>query len=254
LVAQAPSTQSFASKGVVMGYREASEEIGAGGITVKEEDDEDEDEGAILNAIQDAGRAMEGEESGAVKDEALPEFGAAAQQTFSTGMPSTLNILQQQCILAPPATKDQIEREKTQLQRDKWLADQRRRVAQRELEKLNARGGNKDQATREYENRLRAREEARQNLGMFKNYKPDVNIVDYDEFGRALTWKEAWKVKSHGFHGKGPGKMKVEKRSQKIEEEKKTEYGQRGYATQHEHSVPNSTGEGRPSALFVICG
>lgn len=201
---------------------EAMEEIEAGEVTVKEEDEE-EDEAAILNAIEDAIRMTEAEERGEVKhEEEDVEVGTSAQQTFSTGMASTLNILRQQGILSTPAA-DQNEREKTQLQRDLWLADQRRRVAQREMEKLMSRGANKDQATREYENRLREQQEARDNLESFKNYKPDVNIVYYDEFGRALTPKEAWKALSHKFHGKGSGKMKTEKRLQKIKEEKKKE-------------------------------
>lgn len=50
-----------------------------------------------------------------------------------------------------------------------------------------------------------------------------MNIVYYDEFGRALTPKEAWKALSHKFHGKGSGKMKTEKRLKKIAEEKKKE-------------------------------
>jgi U4/U6.U5 tri-snRNP-associated protein 1 len=221
LVASARSGQPSDSRDVSMDRGEAMEEIEAGEVTVKEEEDE-EDEGAILNAIEDAIRATEAEESAAVKHEDHDGVGTSAQQTFSTGMASTLNILRQQGILATPSA-DQTEREKIQLQRDKWLADQRRRVAQRELDKLNARGGNKDQATREYENRLREQQEARQNLETFKNYKPDVNIVYYDEFGRALTPKEAWKALSHKFHGKGSGKMKTEKRLQKIKEEKKKE-------------------------------
>jgi U4/U6.U5 tri-snRNP-associated protein 1 len=148
--------------------------------------------------------------------------GTSSEQTFSTGMASTLNILRQQGILAQPSA-DQLEREKTQKQRDLWLADQRRRVAQRELEKLQSRGANKDQAQREYENRLREQQEARDNMEAFKNYKPDVNIVYYDEFGRSLTPKESWKALSHKFHGKGSGKMKTEKRLKKIAEEKKKE-------------------------------
>ena len=94
------------------------------------------------------------------------------------------------------------------------------RVAQRELERLQSRGGNKDQATRKYENRSREQQEARDNLEMFKHYKPDVNIIYYDEYGRSLTPTE-WKALSHKFHGKGSGKMKTEKRLKKIEEEKK---------------------------------
>jgi len=113
------------------------------------------------------------------------------------------------------------KREVVQLQRDLWLSEYRRRQAQCELDRVQSRGGNKDQATREYENRLREQQEARAQLDLFKNYKPDVNIVYYDEYGRTLTPKEAWKALSHKFHGKGSGKMKTEKRLKKIAEEKK---------------------------------
>jgi U4/U6.U5 tri-snRNP-associated protein 1 len=89
------------------------------------------------------------------------------------------------------------------------------------MEKMQSRGGNKDQSQREYENRMREQQEARDNLEAFKNYKPDVNIVYYDEFGRELTPKESWKALSHKFHGKGSGKLKTEKRLKKIAEEKK---------------------------------
>ncbi|KAG5642574.1 hypothetical protein DXG03_002525 [Asterophora parasitica] len=202
---------------------EAMDEVEAGEVVVKEEEEDEEDEMAILNAIENAIHATEAEESEQrVKREEGEDAvgGTSSEQTFSSGMASTLNILRQQGILAAPAS-DQKDREKTQLQRDVWLADQRRRVAQRELEKLQSRGGNKDQAQREYENRMREQQEARDNLEAFKNYKPDVNIVYYDEFGRALTPKEAWKALSHKFHGKGSGKMKTEKRLKKIAEEQK---------------------------------
>ncbi|KAF5382111.1 hypothetical protein D9615_004338 [Tricholomella constricta] len=197
------------------------DEVEAGEVVVKEEDEE-EDEMAMLNAIENALHATEVEESmQRVKQEEEDAVGGtSAEQNFSSGMASTLNILRQQGILATPVA-DQKDREKTQLQRDLWLAEQRRRVAQRELEKLQSRGANKDQAQREYENRLREQQEARDNMEAFKNYKPDVNIVYYDEFGRALTPKEAWKALSHKFHGKGSGKMKTEKRLKKIAEEQK---------------------------------
>jgi U4/U6.U5 tri-snRNP-associated protein 1 len=196
---------------------EALEELEAGEVVVKDEEDDE----AILNAIEDALKSTEAEEVAAARNDDMG-VGTSSEQTFSSGMASTLTILRQQGILAAPAA-DQKEREKTQLQRDLWLADQRRRVAQRELERLQARGANKDQAQREYENRLREQQEARDSLEAFKNYKPDVNIVYYDEFGRALTPKEAWKALSHKFHGKGSGKMKTEKRLKKIAEEKKKE-------------------------------
>ena len=196
---------------------EALDELEAGEVVVKDEEEDvnmemlDDLEAAIKSAEVEEGRQNgNGDAMG----------GTSAEQTFSTGMASTLNILRQQGILSAPAA-DHKEREKTQLQRDLWLADQRRRVAHRELEKLQSRGVNKDQAQREYENRLREQHEARDNLEAFKNYKPDVNIVYYDEYGRSLTPKEAWKALSHKFHGKGSGKMKTEKRLKKIAEEKK---------------------------------
>jgi U4/U6.U5 tri-snRNP-associated protein 1 len=197
---------------------EEVEELEAGELVVKEEED---DEDAVLNAIENAIRVTEAEEKAAAESGNLG-VGTSSEQTFSSGMASTLNILRQQGLLATPSA-DQIDREGVQLQRDLWLAEQRRRMAQREVDRLKSRGSNKDQAQREYENRLRDQQEARSNLEAFKNYKPDVNIVYHDEFGRALDWKEAWKALSHKFHGKGSGKMKTEKRLKKIAEEKKKE-------------------------------
>lgn len=175
----------------------------------------------MLNAIENAIRQTEAEEQAIAENLEVP-MGTSSEQNYSSGLASTLNILRSQGILATP-NADQMERERVQLQRDLWLADYRRLIAQRELERTKMRGGNRDQATREYENRLREQQEARQNLDAYKNYKPDVNIVYYDEFGRELTPKEAWKALSHKFHGKGSGRMKTEKRLKKIAEEKKKE-------------------------------
>ncbi|OAX39563.1 SART-1-domain-containing protein [Rhizopogon vinicolor AM-OR11-026] len=194
---------------------EVLDEIEAGEVVVKEEDDIDEE---MLNAIEEAIKVTEAEEKNAAGDQ--DEVGTLGEKTFGSGMAATLQLLRQQGVLAPPSA-DQSEREVVQLQRDLWLAEYRRRQAQRELERVQSRGGNKDQATREYENRLREQQEARAQLDLFKNYKPDVNIVYYDEYGRSLTPKEAWKALSHKFHGKGSGKMKTEKRLKKIAEEKK---------------------------------
>ncbi|KIJ62825.1 hypothetical protein HYDPIDRAFT_156925 [Hydnomerulius pinastri MD-312] len=216
-IAPPPAKQRSPSRDASMAGDEALNEIEAGEVVVKEEDDDEEMIEAIEQAIKDT---EEAERAAAENDE--PEIGTSSEPTFGSGMAGTLTLLRQQGILAQPKD-DQQEREKVQLQRDLWLAEYRRKQAQRELERLQARGGNKDQATREYENRVRETQEARANLEMFKNYKPDVNIVYYDEFGRALTPKEAWKALSHKFHGKGSGKMKMEKRLKKIAEEKKQE-------------------------------
>ncbi|WVO14290.1 hypothetical protein L204_101922 [Cryptococcus depauperatus] len=144
----------------------------------------------------------------------------ASEPTVGQGMAGVLALLRHQGALKSQTTEDE-ERERIQKQKDLWLADYRRRMAQRELERIQARGGNKDQAQREWENRMREQQEARDALDIYKNYKPDVSIKYHDEFGREMTPKEAWKSLSHKFHGKTSGRMKTEKRLKKIAEERK---------------------------------
>ncbi|CAD6222898.1 unnamed protein product [Miscanthus lutarioriparius] len=52
----------------------------------------------------------------------------------------------------------------------------------------------------------------------------DIRIERIDEFGRVMTPKEAFRHLSHKFHGKGPGKMKQEKRQKRYEDEQKTKH------------------------------
>ncbi|KAG1747257.1 SART-1 family-domain-containing protein [Suillus paluster] len=186
---------------------EALDEIEAGEV-VKEEEYED--------MMEDVTEAEE--KNAAAGDD--DEVGTLGEKSFGSGMAATLSLLRQQGVLAMPSA-DQTAREDVQLHRDRFLAEYRHRQAQRETDRLQSRSGNKDQATREYENRLREQQEARAQLELFKDYKPDVEIVYYDEYGRVLTPKESWKALSHKFHGKGSGKMKTEKRLKKIAEEKK---------------------------------
>lgn len=217
-VAPPPAETRSPSRDASMPCDEALDEIEAGEVVMKEEDDEE-----ILEAIEQAIKDAEAEERVAAENgEGEAAVGTSGEPTFGSGMANTLALLRQQGLLAQP-NADQDEREKVQRQHDLWLADYRRMLAQRELDRLQARGGNRDQATREYENRVREQQEARASIDLFKNYKPDVSIAYYDEFGRALAPKEAWKALSHKFHGKGSGKMKTEKRLKKIAEEKKKE-------------------------------
>jgi U4/U6.U5 tri-snRNP-associated protein 1 len=121
-----------------------------------------------------------------------------SQKAKGMGMAGMLSMLRNQGSIAKRSEQDEA-RDRAQKQHDLWLADHRRRAAQREVERIAARGGNKDQAQREYENRLREQTEAREAVDVFKNYKPDVDIVYHDEFGRKMTPKEAWKSLSHKF-------------------------------------------------------
>ncbi|KAL9958679.1 hypothetical protein ACROYT_G035728, partial [Oculina patagonica] len=52
-----------------------------------------------------------------------------------------------------------------------------------------------------------------------QEYKPDIKLEYFDDNGRALTPKEAFRFMSHKFHGKASGKMKSEKRNKKHQEE-----------------------------------
>lgn len=51
------------------------------------------------------------------------------------------------------------------------------------------------------------------------NYKPNVKLEYIDDGGRLLNEKEAFRYLSHKFHGKGPGKNKIEKRLKKSEQD-----------------------------------
>jgi U4/U6.U5 tri-snRNP-associated protein 1 len=148
-------------------------------------------------------------------------MGTQSEQTYGTGMASTLAILRQQGILKG-SVEEILDREKTQKEKDRWLAKHRALQARLEQDKLNSRM-NRDGPAREYDNRRREQEEQRRLADSFKDYKPDVNIVYYDDNGRALSTKEAWKALSHVFHGKGSGRAKTEKLLKKIEDEQKKE-------------------------------
>ncbi|XP_050428461.1 U4/U6.U5 tri-snRNP-associated protein 1 [Adelges cooleyi] len=50
-------------------------------------------------------------------------------------------------------------------------------------------------------------------------YKPNIKLDYIDDDGHLLSEKEAFRYLSHKFHGKGPGKNKIEKRIKKTEQE-----------------------------------
>ncbi|KAK4478925.1 hypothetical protein RD792_014432 [Penstemon davidsonii] len=59
-------------------------------------------------------------------------------------------------------------------------------------------------------------------VGIYENDgSKEIRIERTDEYGRILTPKEAFRLLSHKFHGKGPGKMKQEKRMRQYQEELK---------------------------------
>ncbi|TDG44770.1 hypothetical protein AWZ03_008826 [Drosophila navojoa] len=52
-----------------------------------------------------------------------------------------------------------------------------------------------------------------------ESFKPNVKLDYIDDNGRILNLKEAFRYLSHKFHGKGPGKNKIEKRLKKMEQD-----------------------------------
>lgn len=151
-------------------------------------------------------------------------IGTSAEPDVSGGMAGTLNLLRSQGLL-DAVTPEQRQREAAQREYDLWkarrLAEQAVQEEERRMNKLQ--GSAKDQATREHENKLRELEDARRAEARFKDYKPDVDIKYHDQYGRVLDKHDAWKLLSHTFHGKAPGKAKQEKYKQKVMDERKRE-------------------------------
>lgn len=155
------------------------------------------------------------------KDESSGEA-TTTEPLVGGGLASTLSYLRNQGLITE-MTPEQRERERQQREYDTWLAIRRveDKVREAQMAASKAQGTAKDQATREYENRMRELDDARRAQDKFKNYTPDIDIKYHDEFGRVLNPHEAWKRLSHQFHGKMPGQKKQNQRLQRIEDERK---------------------------------
>lgn len=121
-------------------------------------------------------------------DDFLP---SSTSTLVSKGMFSTLTLLRHQGLLVT-RTPEEIAADNLRKTREAWLATQRRRDIEREEEKIRNReaGDSKTQQQREIENRRRERDEARETMEAFNDYKPVVDIKYHDEFGRNQTPKE----------------------------------------------------------------
>ncbi|KAM0752196.1 SART-1 protein [Meredithblackwellia eburnea MCA 4105] len=191
-------------------------EIG-GGWGSPREDGEESDDGGMMEVYEDEKPKNEGDGEG-IDDDGI----TGGEVLVSKGLVSTMNLLRQQGLLKHQ-TPEEAARDKANREREAWVAKQRNRDRERELEKLRSKemGDLKTQQQREYENKMRDRREAEENLRAYDNYKPNVNLTYHDEFGRDMTPKEAWKQLSHSFHGKTSGSKKMDKRLKKIEDEQK---------------------------------
>jgi hypothetical protein len=225
-------------------------ELEAGEVAANGEDYDDE----MLDAIEHAINAAEAHEqkTGVKVEEGDLELGTSGEKTHSSGMAATLNILRQQGILATP-TAESTEREKVQLQRDLWLADQRRRIGQREFGEAEGEGGKQGsgaEGIREpvegptggpCQSRgvqgLQARRQHRVSRRVWAGADPEGGL---ESAFAQVPWKGVWKNED----------------GEEVEEdcggEEAGGYGQRGYAVEHESGVPEETREGWSSSFRLV--
>lgn len=157
---------------------------------------------------------------------------APDEPTLSGGLGDALKLLRSHGVLKRQSESDDQDEQRKSDQRE-WARKTAKERVRRDLELLKQRerdrvSGKFDKLTQKeredisaQENRDREIIEAREAQRRFANYKPNVNIEYRDDNGRVLNQKEAYKHLSHQFHGKGPGKGKVEKQLKKDEEAKK---------------------------------
>ncbi|KAI9799266.1 MAG: hypothetical protein M1833_004144 [Piccolia ochrophora] len=167
-------------------------------------------------------------------DDALTSTGLNDETTLTTGIGATLSMLSQRGLIDRGASSSDLNA--LHRERQRFLSAKQAREAaaekkartQRERDrasgKLSHMSAREKEAYAQAENKSRDTLESRQMADVFnREYKPDVEITYTDEFGRQMNAKEAFKHLSHQFHGKGSGKMKMEKRLKKIENEKKAQ-------------------------------
>jgi U4/U6.U5 tri-snRNP-associated protein 1 len=158
----------------------------------------------------------------------------AQEPSISGGMGDALRLLQSRGMVKKKTVEElELERQK-QEQRD-WTTKMRKErllreldiQRQREQDRLSGKYDTLSLKEREQvavrENRERDLLEAREAQKRFENYRPQVNLEYRDELGRKLNEREAYKHLSHQFHGKGPGKGKIDKQLKQMAEESKSE-------------------------------
>lgn len=173
----------------------------------------------------------------------------------AAGLGATLALLSARGALDKKTQEDKIKEERIRQQQE-WMKKQRIKELEKEAERKRERerqrekqqkgkggGGHQweDDEKTYADEMLEERKRMRELEDKFKSYKPEINIDYVDEFGRTMNQKEvsiwrawpavarislmhhssrqAFKFLSHRFHGKGSGKMKTEKRLQRIADE-----------------------------------
>ncbi|KAK9768601.1 hypothetical protein K7432_000663 [Basidiobolus ranarum] len=140
----------------------------------------------------------------------------------SSGLAATIALLQQKGIYEG-MTDEQKEREQNQRERQRWISEQKKQaVASTSGRRERSPSRSRDHHSRDRSRSRERRRDKDDDWERFKDYRPDIQLEYYDEFGNPANQKEAFRTISHKFHGKSSGKLKVEKRMKKLEEEKKS--------------------------------
>lgn len=200
-------------------------------ITAMDRDSSDEGED---EAMEDATAVKEEDldhEQGHLAD--VTTTGVEEEQSIGQGMGAALKLLKDRGLL-----KDEHGDERNAQFRKKqiFLAELHRRMAQfdeeakvqRERDRASGRLDRMSVREREdwqrQQNTMRDQHHSRVMDQLYREgYRPSVELKYFDEHGRSLDQKEAFKHLSHQFHGKGSGKGKTDKRLKKIEDEKRRE-------------------------------
>jgi U4/U6.U5 tri-snRNP-associated protein 1 len=198
-------------------------------VTAMEDSDEDEHMADIGHDEYEAHRR----ETSAPAD--IGAAGVEEEDTIGTGagLGSALKLLRDRNIIKDSSSEDLNEKYRHQ---QRFLAEKKRRevameqAARDQRERDRASGKLDRMSVREREewarrqNEMRDQQTSRQMADLFnKEYKPNVQLKYTDEHGRSLDQKDAFRLLSHQFHGKGSSKGKTDKRLKKIEDEKRRE-------------------------------
>ena len=191
-----------------------------------------DDEGDVDMAESYAEAAEREERSTSrAKSADLTGTGLDDEKTVDGGMGATLALLRQRGLVSSASSDDKnaLYRERQKFLADKFRAEEeaeRQRKMERERERNSARYQNMSAREREELNQRRnadaEKNVSRRLADIFnKEYKPTFELTHTDEHGRVLNEKEAFKLLSHQFHGKGSGNTKTKKHLEKIDQEKR---------------------------------
>ncbi|KAF2256748.1 hypothetical protein BU26DRAFT_28687 [Trematosphaeria pertusa] len=191
------------------------------------------DEEGDVDMEQSYAEAAEAEERSISRARSIGITGTGLEEekTVDQGLGATLALLRQRGVIE---NSDGGDKNAQFRERQKFLADKQRaeeaaerlRKKHRESERHSTRWQTMTPREREEwarKNNVAADQlESRKLAEIFnKEYKPTVELNYTDDFGRQLNQKEAFKMLSHQFHGKGSGNTKTKKHLDKIAAEKR---------------------------------